>query len=149
MIDALKQCPKCKAEEACWIEDINETAKAYNCYSCGYATNDFMVEEEFDFAEYESTLPELYKDISQVDEEGRVWYPHVINILTKGTVFASGKSKDDWQWSAIKSIALTEEEMGNPRYKNATHKSDPTTLKNFGNDYFAACDYVGLFNIQE
>lgn len=148
MIDQLTTCSKCNAEESCWIQDINESAKAYNCYSCGFATNDLMVEGEFDFEEFESELPELYKDIAYVDEQNRVWYPHVINVLTKGTVFASGNSKDNWQWSAIKSVELTEEEKKNPRYKNATHKSDPTTLQNFGNDYFAACDYVGLFNIE-
>lgn len=147
MIEQLTKCPKCNAEDSCWEQDINETAKAYNCYSCGFSTNDLMIESELDIEQFEAEMPELYKDIKHVDEEGRVWYPHVINILTKGTVFASGTSKDDWQWSAIKSVVLTEEEKKNPRYKNATHKSDPTSLMHFGDDYFEACNYVGLFEI--
>jgi hypothetical protein len=107
-----------------------------------------MRQGEFDFDEYEKELPELYKDIKHVDEEGRVWYPHIINLEGKGTVFANGSSKDDWQWSAIKSVSLTEEEKESTRFKGKTSKSDSKTLQNFGKDYFEACDYIGFFDVQ-
>ena len=146
MTDNLTTCPKCKATEACYTVDINEFHKSYNCLDCGFSTSDLMREGEFDFDQYEEEFPELYKDIKYTDEEGRVWYPQVINIEDKGTVFANGTSEEDWQWSAIKSVELTEEEKENPRFKGKTHKSDSSTLENFGNDYFAACDYISLFN---
>ena len=146
MTDNLTICPKCKAIECCYTVDINEFHKSYSCFDCGFVTSDLMREGEFDFELYESEFPELYKDIKYTDEETRVWYPQVINIENKGTVFANGTSKEDWQWSAIKSIELTEEEKENPRFKNKTYKSDSASLQNFGKDYYQACEYIGLFD---
>jgi hypothetical protein len=77
----------------------------------------------------------------------RVWtVAQAINFTEKGSVFANGKSKDQWQWSAIKTIQLTEEEKSNPRFKNQAYKSDSKTLQNFGSDFIEACDYIGFFN---
>jgi hypothetical protein len=149
MTDNLIQCPKCKAPESCYVTDINEFHKAYVCFNCGFQTNDLMREGEFDFEQYEEEMPELFKDIKYVDEEGRVWYPNVINIEGKGTVFPNGASKDDWQWSAIKSILLTDEEKESPKFKGKIFKSDSKTLENFDQDYFAACDYIGMFDINQ
>lgn len=149
MTDNLITCPKCKVQESCYVIPINEFHNSYVCFNCGFQTSDLMREGEFDFEEYEKELPELYKDIKYVDEQGRVWYPHIINIEGKGTVFANGASKDEWQWSAIKSIALTEEEKQEPKFKGKTHKSDSKTLENFGADYFSACDYIDFFSIPE
>ena len=108
--DNLTTCPKCKAEASCYTTPINEFHNAYSCLNCGFNTNDLMREGEFDFDQFESTLPELYKDIKKSDSKGRIWYPQAINILDKGTVFANGKNKDSWEWSAIKTIKLSNEE---------------------------------------
>ena len=148
MTDQLTSCPKCNASEACYTVDINEFHKSYSCFECGFATSDLMREGEFDFELYEAEFPELYKDIKHVDEDGRVWYPQVINIEDKGTVFVNGSSKEDWQWTGIKSIELTEEEKNNSRFKGKTHKSDSTSLKGFEKSFFEACDYVGLFEVK-
>ena len=40
---------------------------------------------------------------------------------------------------------LSEEEKQQPKYKGLDHKSDPKSLKEFGDDFIEACDYVGLF----
>jgi hypothetical protein len=146
MTDQLEVCPKCKAIECCYVVPVNEFHFKYSCLDCGFTTTDLMVEGEFDFDMYEETLPELYKDIKHKDEENRMWYPQVINIEDKGTVFANGSSKESWEWSGIKSVALSEEEKESPKFKGKTHKSDSSTLKNFGTDYFDACDYIGLFD---
>jgi uncharacterized Zn finger protein len=147
MTDILKTCPKCKAEQSCYVLPINETKNSYNCLACGFVTNDLLKADEYDQTTYESEMPELFKDIKHTDESGRVWYPNVINLEGKGTVFPNGSSGDDWQWSAIKSIPLTEEEVSNVKFKGKTHKSDSKTLKDFGFDYFAACDYIGLYEV--
>jgi len=43
---------------------------------------------------------------------------------------------------------LSEEEKENTRFKGKMYKSDSKTLENFGQDgYFDACDYIGLFDI--
>ena len=148
MTDNLITCPKCKAPESCYTQPVNEFHKAYLCLSCGFQTNDLMREGEFNFDEYEDSLPELYKDIKYKDEDGRVWYPNVINIESIGTVFANGTSKDEWEWSAILNVPLTDEEKDSTRFKGKSYKSDSKTLKSFGQDYFEACDYIGLFNIK-
>lgn len=147
MTDKMSICPKCGCD-GCYVTPINETKSNYFCWGCGFQTNDLMVEGEFNFEEYEETIPELYKDIKYVDREKRVWYPISINIPDKGTVFLSGKSIEEIQWSAIKVILLTEEEKKQPKYKNLTYKSDAKSLKHFGNDFIEACDYIGVFNQQ-
>ena len=146
MTDILTVCPKCGCD-GCYKTPINETKFDYFCWGCGFQTNDLMVEGEFDFEQYEETLPELYKDIKYADEEGRVWYPISINIPDRGTVFLNGKNKDATEWSAIKVVELTEEEKAQPKYKNLVYKSDPKSLKSFGNDFIEAIDYIGMFNM--
>jgi hypothetical protein len=150
MIDTtLMMCPLCKQEECCNIEPINEFYNKYSCVACGFETNDLMKEDDFNFEAYEDQdgFPELYKDIKQVDEIGRVWYPITINIKGKGTVYVFGKTSDDWQWRATKSIALTEEELKLAKYKGQTHKSDPSSTEDFGKDFFGAVDHINLFDI--
>jgi hypothetical protein len=145
MTDKMSICPKCGCD-GCYVSPINETKNNYFCWGCGFQTNDLMVEGEFDFAQYEETMPELYKDIKYVDEQKRVWYPISINLPDKGTVFISGKSTEEVQWSAIKVVPLTEEEKKQPKYKNLKYKSDAKSLKHFGDDFIEACDYMGMFD---
>lgn len=147
MTDQMTICPKCGCD-GCYKTSINETKFNYFCWGCGFQTNDLMVEGEFDFAQYEETLPELYKDIKYVDSEKRVWYPISINIPDKGTVFLSGKSVEEVQWSAIKVVLLTEEEKKQPKYKGLTYKSDAKSMKHFDKDFIEACDYIGVFDKQ-
>ena len=150
MTDNLTTCPKCKEALACYEIPINEFHKSYSCLGCGFNTTDLIREGEFDFESYEQEMPELYKDIKHKDEQGRIWYPNVVNIDGVGTVFANGTSKEDWQRSAIKSVPLTEEEKQNPRFKGKKYKSDSKTLENFGQGgYFEACDYIGLFDLND
>lgn len=144
MTDKLELCPKCGCD-GCYITPVNETKNNYFCWGCGFQTNDLMKEGEFDFEAYEETLPELYKDVKYKDKEGRVWYPISINIPDKGTVFLNGKTAENTFWSAIKVVPLTEEEKLQPKYKGLNYKSDAKSLKEFGNDFIEACDYIGLF----
>lgn len=145
MTDQMAICPKCGCD-GCYVTPINETKNNFYCWGCGFQTNDLMVEGEFNFEEYEETLPELYKDIKYTDAEKRVWYPISINIVDKGTVFLSGKSIEEVQWSAIKVVSLTEEEKKQPKYRGLTYKSDAKSMKHFGGDFIEACDYIGVFD---
>lgn len=144
MTDKLEICPKCQCD-GCYITSVNETKNNYFCWGCGFQTNDLMKEGEFDFDAFEEALPELYKDVKHVDSEKRVWYPISINIPDKGTVFLNGKTAENTFWSAIKVIPLTEEEKKQPKYKGLEYKSDAKSLKEFGDDFIEACDYIGLF----
>jgi hypothetical protein len=91
-------------------------------------------------------MPELHKDIKHIDEQKRIWYPMTFNMIEKGTIFANGTSKDDWKWSVIKTRELSKEEQKEAINKGTKYKSDPSTMKHFGNDFISACDYLGLFN---
>ena len=148
MVEKLIDCPLCEHKSCCYSTKINETSNAYTCFGCGYTTTDLMIDGEFDIEQYEEHLPELYKDIKRIDTSNRVWYPQTINIPGKGTVFANGKTKDSWEWSSIKSIPLTEEELTYPKFKNQTHKSDSSSLKSFEKDFVEALDYIGFFSIE-
>lgn len=142
--DRLTDCPHCGQVSAVYTTPINEFHNYYLCLGCGFTTNDLMVEGEFDFETYEEELPELYKDAKKVDEKNRVWYPNVVNIPDKGTVFLNGPSAEEAQWSAIKSKKLTAAEKKKPAFKDKTHKSDSSTLKDFGGDYLSALEYINV-----
>lgn len=146
MADKLDICTKCGCD-GCYVMPINETKNSYSCFGCGFTTTDLMIDGQYDRDAYEESLPELYKDLVYTDESGRNWYPQAINT-SKGSVFVNGSNVDNWQWSAIKTIPLTEEEQKMPRYKNQNHKSDPKSLKSFERDFIEALDYIGVFDKQ-
>lgn len=142
--DFLIDCPSCQEKGACYATSINEYKKSYYCLGCGFQSNDLLVRGEFDEELYETELPMLYRDLKRIDSENRVWYPSAVNIQEKGTVFANGKNIENWGWSGIKSIELTDEEKQKLVFKGKTHKSDSSTLKNFGKDYLSALEYIGI-----
>jgi hypothetical protein len=143
--DNIIDCPLCSQKGACYATDINESKKAYLCLGCGFQTNDFLENGANEFIRmYESELPNLYKDLKQIDSVGRVWFPTVINIQDKGTVFANGKSVDEWGWSAIKNVPLNEEDKNKLIFKGKTHKSDSTSIKHFDKDFLSALEYIDI-----
>jgi hypothetical protein len=150
MKDKLTICDRCQGD-ACYVTPLNELKNNYFCFSCGFQTNDLMKGGEFDFETYEESLPELYKDLKNTDSEKRVWYPITINIQDKGTVFANGKNKYDWQWAGVKAIEVNEEEKGKFKIPGTedyyTHKTDIKSLKNYSQgDFIEALDYINFFS---
>lgn len=148
--DNLETCLKCGGD-ACYTTELNSTAKNYFCFGCGFTTNDLMVIGEFDFDQYEETLPELYKDIKVNDGTERVWYPITINLEDKGTVFAKGTSLIDWQWAGIKVKEVSKEEQEKFKIpgsdKSYKYKTDMTTLKEYSqHDFMEALEYINFFN---
>lgn len=142
--DKLTDCPHCLQIGAVYTTAINEFHNSYLCLGCGFQTNDLMVEGEYNAEEYESELPSLYIDTKKVDNKNRVWYPNVVNIQDKGTVFLNGASAEYTEWSAILNVPLGKEDKKKAIFKGKTHKSDPNSLKNFGQDYLSALEYIGI-----
>lgn len=141
MEDKLTVCKRC-GSDACY-EHKQQGISIWSCMGCGFTTNELMIEGSQLVTETEEVMPELYKDIKFVDDEKKVWYPTVINIQDKGTVFVNGTDKNSWGWAGIKVTETTEEEK--EKLKGATHKSDPKTLKMFDQNAFdEACHYIGL-----
>jgi hypothetical protein len=145
MKEELILCPLC-GSDACYKTPISEKYSSYFCFGGGHQSNDLMTESEFKFEEYEETIPQLYIDLKQTDSEGRVWYPATVNLPEKGTVFINGSSKDKWQWCAIKTRELTEEESKSLANKGIKYKSDTSTMKFFEGEFIEALDYVGFFD---
>jgi len=142
--DKLTDCPHCGQVGAVYTTPINEFHNSYLCLGCGYQTNDLMVEGEYNAEEYEAELPNLYIDAKKIDDKNRAWYPNVVNIPDKGTVFLNGSSVEECQWAAILNVQLKKEDKKKAIFKGKTHKSDPSSLKNFGQDYLSALEYIGV-----
>jgi hypothetical protein len=144
MEDKLVICSIC-GSDACY-EYKQQGIIVWGCLGCGFTSNELMINGGELVKETEEVMPELYKDIKVVDDNNRVWYPTVINIEDKGTVFANGTTKENWGWAGIKVTETTDEEK--EKLKGVKYKSDPKTLKTFGKDAFdEACNYIGLFEI--
>ena len=141
MNDKLVICPNC-GSDACY-EYEQQKILVWSCMGCGFTSNELMIEGGELVKQTEEVMPELYKDIKFIDDKNQVWYPTVLNIKDKGTVFANGTDKKNWGWAGIKVIETTDEEK--EKMKGATHKSDPKTLKMFDQKSFDdACHYIGL-----
>ena len=141
MEDKLVICSHC-GSDACY-EHKQQGITIWSCMGCGFTTNELMIKDSQLVIETEEVMPELYKDIKFTDDQNRIWYPTVINIQDKGTVFVNGTTVNNWGWAGIKTVETTEEEK--QKLKGATHKSDPKTLKMFDKKSFdEACHYIGL-----
>lgn len=148
MKDKIITDPLTGAEEGCYARPINEKLFNYSSLGTGFQSCDLWKKGEFDFEELESTLPELYKAIKQVDDEGRVWYPSIINQEDKGIVFVIGTSKDDWEWAGSLHAPILDEEKDRFKKPDGSYskfKNDPKTLKRFGRaGYINALSYIGM-----
>jgi hypothetical protein len=95
------------------------------------------------------TSPELYKDLLHTDKDGKVWAPSTITLPEKGMVFLDGSNKEDWGWSAVTSIPITEEEREVKNFpKDQTHKMNMAELKKFKPDEFMdALEVIGFYDV--
>lgn len=148
-MDNLITCTRC-GSDACYVDEVNQDIKTYFCYGCGFQTNSLMKEDEKFYEEQLETLPELYKDLMVDDEEGKVWMPSAINIPNQGMVFANGSNAENWMWSAVKAVPVTEEEKTKypiPGKKGEYYewRMDMTTMQHFPeNDFIEALTYIGV-----
>lgn len=148
-------CPCPKKSDACFVQEVNENVKTYQCYGCGFVTNTLMKKDSPFFEEQIELLPNLYKELMGEDEEGKIWMPGVVNIPTKGMVFANGADSNSWKWAAVKSIPVTEEEkekfpIPGKEGQFYEHRMDMSTLKEFDeNDYIEALSFIGVFDSLE
>lgn len=148
-MDNLIICGHC-GSDACYIEEITSEIKTQFCYGCGFQTNSLMKEGEEFLKEQKEVLPELYKDLFFTDEEGQIWLPSTINVPTNGMVFANGNNAQNWMWSAVKAVAVTEEEKTKypiPGKKDEYYerRMDMTTIAHFPEkEFMEALSYIGL-----
>lgn len=141
MEDSLCTCARCYSN-ICY-QRKQQGILVWSCMGCGFTSNELMIEGSQLVTETEEVMPELYKDIKFIDDKKQIWYPTVINVEDKGTVFVNGTNKDNWGWACIQSVETTDEEK--EKFKGAKFKSDPKTLRTFSKDQFDdAVNYLGL-----
>jgi hypothetical protein len=145
------QCPKSKGD-LCYKTQVTPDISNYMSLSCGFWTNSLMKEGEEFYETQMETLPELYKDLSWVDEKtGLTWIPNTINQPGLGMVFANGTDTKDWGWAAVKSIQIPEEERQNHPVPGKPgefmeYKMDMPNMRMFHErDYLEALDFIGIF----
>jgi ribosomal protein L37E len=149
-MDNLTTCERC-GSDACYIQEVNDEIKNYQCMGCGFITNTLMREDSDFFKEQMELLPNLYKELMGEDESGKVWMPATINIPEQGMVFAHGANIESWKWGAVKSITVKGDEMEKypiPGKAGEFYKKrmDMDTIKEFDEgDFIEALDYIGIF----
>ena len=107
--DNLTICDRC-GSDACYKQPVTEDINLYFCYGCGFQSNSAMTEGSDFYNEQLEVLPELYKDLISTDNDGKVWIPSAINSPTQGMIFINGTSIENWKWSAVKAVPVSEEE---------------------------------------
>jgi len=146
-MDNLVTCKVCEGN-ACYeqrIEDADVTT--YLCFGCGMSTSTLMFKDSELTRETAEVSPELYNDLSKVDEDGLVWFPATLSIPEKGMVFADGTDKTNWSWKAAKAVRILEEEK--EKYPEGQEfKVDMQNAKTFGQkDFMDALDYIDFYQI--
>lgn len=140
-------CPHCGGN-ACYEQAVTEEVITSFCFGCGYSTSTLMREGESLVEKTLEASPELYKDLMFVDADKKVWFPSTVTLPNKGMVFLDGNSVQDWQWAAVLSIEILEEEKGKFP-KGQTHKMDMKNIKHFEKeDFMESLDAISFFDIE-
>jgi hypothetical protein len=153
-MDNLVICDRC-GSDACYVQEVNDEIKNYQCYGCGFITNSLLKKGTRFFDEQIELLPNLYKELMGEAEDGKIWMPSTVNIPTKGMVFANGKNSLEWKWAAVLAVPVKEEEKEkypNPHKEGEFYewRMDMETIKEFEEkDYIEALDYIGIFTGEE
>lgn len=145
-MDKLTECKRCGGN-ACYEQNINEELSTWLCMGCGFTTSTMMDKDGPTTQSTLETSPELYKDLMFVDDTNKTWFPATITLPEKGMVFIDGSSKQDWKWSAVKAIPLTEEEKQSGKFpKGQEFKMNVRDSKKFEQkDFMDALEVIGFY----
>ena len=148
-MDNLIICTRC-GSDACYVEEVNQDIKTYFCYGCGFQSNSLMKSNSEFINQQNETLPELYKDLFFEDENGMIWMPSAINLPQQGMIFANGTNSNEWKWSAVNAVPVTEDEKTKypiPGKEGQFYewRMDMTTISHFDERGFIdALSYIGV-----
>jgi hypothetical protein len=143
-------CPK-SGGDLCYKVQVTPDITNYMSLSCGYWTNSLMKEGEEFYEHQISTLPELYIDLAWKDPKtGLTWIPNTINEPGVGMIFANGSNKENWGWSAVKSVLIPEKDkekypIPGKEGEFMKFRMDMDNLRNFPErEYIDALSHVGI-----
>jgi Zn ribbon nucleic-acid-binding protein len=137
-MEEMFDCPICgtdKSVVALKMSGVNTRI----CQSCGYQTNEGMIDgSDVEKSIFESQ-PELFKDLKLIDDNGFVWYPTVLNEQNQAMLFPDGKNADNWGWRVAKHVPIGENDK---ILVGQTHKLDMTNSVVYPNIMFPAALYA-------
>jgi Zn ribbon nucleic-acid-binding protein len=137
-MEEIFDCPICgtdKSVVALKMQGVNTRI----CQSCGYQTNEGMVDgSDLEKSIFESQ-PELFKDLKLIDDDGYVWYPTVLNEQNQAMLFPDGKNADNWGWRVAEYILVSENDKA---LVGQTHKLDMINSVLYPNVMFPAALYA-------
>lgn len=137
-MEELHNCPICGTEHSVFEVKMGGV-NTHICQSCGYQTNEGMVEgSDLEKSIFESQ-PELFKDLKLVDDNGFVWYPTVLNEQNKAMLFPDGKNADSWGFRVAAYVPVTADDKA---IVGQTHKLDMANSTLFPNVMFPAALYA-------
>jgi Zn ribbon nucleic-acid-binding protein len=137
-MEELFDCPICgtdKSVVALKMQGVNTRI----CQSCGYQTNEGMVDGSDLEKSIFNSQPELFKELKLIDDNGFVWYPTVLNEQNEAMLFPDGKNADNWGWRVAEYIPVVETDNPLP---GQTHKLDMTNSVIYPNMMFSAALYA-------
>lgn len=139
-------CPHCGGN-ACYEQQVSEEVSTHFCFGCGFTTSTVMSVGSKPVLDALETSPELYKDLMFTDKNNLVWFPATVSLPEKGMVFLDGTSKENWKWSAVQAVEITEEEK--EKYpQGQTHRMDTGNAQMFGQkDFMDALDAINFFDV--
>lgn len=151
-MDNIGICPCC-GSDACTKIPAQDNVTVQLCWTCGFTTNDLLVDgSDYEKENYEHTA-ELIKDLKQV-HGNLAWYPKVINLQEKGMVFPEwNKRAQDWYWAAVKAVPVTEEEKSkypDPHNPGEFYKfrMDIANIKRYDKmNFMDAAEEIGMFDV--
>jgi hypothetical protein len=148
MKDQLVECNRCGGN-ACYEQHIDENTTTWLCMGCGFTTSTMMLEASKIVAELLETSPELYKDLLFKDQNNRIWAPATITLPGKGMVFIDGNNKDNWKWTAVKAVEITDEDRKLKQYPaDQVYRMDMQNSKYFDQrDFMSALEVIGFYEI--
>lgn len=130
MTDSVCTCRKCKSNLCYQI--FSEDLVSFKCLVCGFESNSKMMKNTEYTKAYEEILPQLYKEIKYIDEDGYVWYPQFVIKEGVGTIFVDGTDKNNWDWAFSKHVLIEPHELA--RFQKLT--GDPDIKYKSSSDIF-------------
>lgn len=134
----MHDCPICGNESSIFEVKMSGVDTRI-CQSCGFQTNEGMIDgSDVEKSIFESQ-PELFKDLKLVDDNGFVWYPTVLNEKNQAMIFPDGKNADNWGWRVAEYILIGENDKA---LVGQTHKLDMVNSVVYPNMMFPAALYA-------
>jgi hypothetical protein len=153
-MDNFEICPCCGSNACIKTPSQDNENTVQLCWTCGFTTNDLMVEGSEYVTENLGNTAQLIKDLSQI-HDGLVWFPIVLNIPNSGMVFPEwNKRTRDWYWTVVKAIPIPEEDQSlyidsNNQQEKPTHKMDTANMKYYNkNEFMDAAEEIGIFDAE-